>query len=381
MLNAYEKYICALDTTSKLRKLPVGPTLGQNIFTDFASNDYLGMSKNLEVISAAQDAAKEFGVGATGSRLLTGNLALFETLEAKIAQDKGSETCLLFNSGFQANYSVLATLLDESTLGAKPLVFFDKYNHSSLYQGVWQSGAEVLRFKHNSLSHLTDLLERYKQVDRPKFIVTESLFGMDGDLAPLKEIAELCRKHKALLYIDEAHATGIFGPQGLGLACEFGADNFPLVIMGTFSKALGGSGAYLCCSHLIKKYLINKAPGFIYTTAPSPLSMAAASKAWDLMKTMDLERQRILNLADTLRNELKKLDFEVGDSNSHIIPIRMANENQAVAAKNLLCEAGVLVSAIRPPTVPIGTSRLRIALSINHSARDIERLLKGLQKL
>ncbi|MEI8026755.1 MAG: 8-amino-7-oxononanoate synthase [Pseudomonadota bacterium] len=381
MLNAYEKYICALDTTSKLRKLPVGPTLGKHIFTDFASNDYLGMSKNPDVISAAQDAAKEFGVGATGSRLLTGNLSLFETLEAKIAQDKGSEACLLFNSGFQANHSVLATLLDESTLGAKPLVFFDKYNHSSLYQGVWQSGAEILRFKHNSLSHLTDLLERYKHIDRPKFIVTESVFGMDGDLAPLAEIADLCRNHNALLYIDEAHATGIFGPQGLGLACQLNTQDIPLVIMGTFSKALGGSGAYLCCSHTVKQYLLNKAPGFIYSTAPSPISMAAASKAWDLMKGMNGERKKILGLADKLRRELKELDLDSGSSKSHIIPIRMANENQAVAAKNILLEAGVLVSAIRPPTVPVGTSRLRVALTVNHTDRDIERLLKGLHTL
>ena len=381
MLNAYEKYISALDTTSKLRKLPVGPTLGQYISADFASNDYLGMSKNPEVIAAAQEAAKVFGVGATGSRLLTGNISLFEALETKIAQDKGSETCLLFNSGFQANHSVLATLLDESTLGARALVFFDKYNHSSLYQGAWQSGAEILRFRHNSLSHLTDLLERYRHIDRPKFVVTESLFGMDGDLAPLAEIADLCRIHNALLYVDEAHATGIFGNGGLGLACELNTRDLPLVIMGTFSKALGGSGAYLCCSHTVKKYLINKAPGFIYSTAPSPISMAAASKAWDLMKDMNGERQRILDLADTLRKELKGLDFDSGNSESHIVPIPMANEDRALAAKNILFEAGVLVSAIRPPTVPVGTSRLRVALSVNHSDRDIQCLLKGLRTL
>ncbi len=381
MLNAYEKYISALDTTSKLRKLPVGPTLGQYISADFASNDYLGMSKNPEVIAAAQEAAKVFGVGATGSRLLTGNISLFEALETKIAQDKGSETCLLFNSGFQANHSVLATLLDESTLGARALVFFDKYNHSSLYQGAWQSGAEILRFRHNSLSHLTDLLERYRHIDRPKFVVTESLFGMDGDLAPLAEIANLCRIHNALLYVDEAHATGIFGNGGLGLACELNTRDLPLVIMGTFSKALGGSGAYLCCSHTVKKYLINKAPGFIYSTAPSPISMAAASKAWDLMKDMNGERQRILDLADTLRKELKGLDFDSGNSESHIVPIPMANEDRALVAKNILFEAGVLVSAIRPPTVPVGTSRLRVALSVNHSDRDIQCLLKGLRTL
>jgi 8-amino-7-oxononanoate synthase len=204
---------------------------------------------------------------------------------------------------------------------------------------------------------------------------------MDGDLAPLTELATLSKEHNALLYIDEAHATGVFGNQGLGLAGKHLGEDFPLVTMGTFSKALGGSGAYVCSSHSIKKYLINKASGFIYSTAPSPIAMAAASKAWDLMKPMTLERQRILKLAEGLRCELKDLDFDTGSSNSHIIPIKMAHEDQAMAAKNILLQAGVSVSAIRPPTVPIGTSRLRVALTAMHSEMDMERLLKGLKKL
>jgi 8-amino-7-oxononanoate synthase len=391
MLTAYEKYISALDTTSKLRKLPEGPDPALGKFIDFASNDYLGMSQNREVIAAAKAAADTFGVGATGSRLLSGNLSIFGELEAKIARDKGSEACLLFNSGFQANYSSLASLLDEKTLGSKAIVFFDKLNHSSLYQGVWQSGAELLRFRHNSLTHLSDLLEKYRHSNRPKFIITESLFGMDGDLAPLEGIALLAKLHGALLYIDEAHATGLFGPQGLGLGGSIfmskmealPKEESPLkfIIMGTFSKALGGSGAYLCCSHTIKNYLINKASGFIYSTAPSPISMAAASSAWELMKSMDLERKKILGLALSLREKLKSLDFDCGSSESHIVPIIMNDEARTIKAKQILFERGVIVSAIRPPTVPMGTSRLRVALNTNHGEEDIEHLVEGLKNL
>ncbi|WP_341790637.1 8-amino-7-oxononanoate synthase [Rickettsia endosymbiont of Polydrusus tereticollis] len=381
MYELYKQYLSTLHNTGKYRKLPELEYLDQKTYVNFSTNDYLALSHHPCVIKAAKLALDSYGVGATGSRLLSGNNKLFESLENKIAQDKETEAALIFNSGFQTNFSVLSSLLDSKILGTKALVFFDKLNHSSLYQAVFLSGAELIRYHHNDIEHLSSLLNKYENDQKPKFIVTETIFGMDGDILPIHEIISLAEKHRAFLYLDEAHATGIIGHYGYGLSTTVNMKHIPHLIMGTFSKALGGSGGYIACSQILKDYLINKAPGFIYSTASSPMVIGAASKAWDMIKDFEEERNYLFSLGATLRAGLTNLGLDIGLSSSHIIPIILGTEELAIKAKENLLQNRVIASCIRPPTVPPGSSRIRIALNISHKEQDIVQLLKVLKTL
>lgn len=381
MYELYKQYLSTLHNTGKYRKLPELEYLDQKTYVNFSTNDYLALSHHPCVIKAAKLALDSYGVGATGSRLLSGNNKLFESLENKIAQDKETEAALIFNSGFQTNFSVLSSLLDSKVLGTKALVFFDKLNHSSLYQAVFLSGAELIRYHHNDIEHLSSLLNKHENDQKPKFIVTETIFGMDGDILPIHEIVSLAEKHRAFLYLDEAHATGIIGHYGHGLSTTVNMKHIPHLIMGTFSKALGASGGYIACSQILKDYLINKAPGFIYSTASSPMVIGAASKAWDMIKDFEEERNYLFSLGATLRAGLTNLGFDIGLSSSHIIPIILGTEELAIKAKENLLQNRVIASCIRPPTVPPGSSRIRIALNISHKEQDIEQLIKVLKTL
>lgn len=348
---------------------------------DFSSNDYLNLRSNKELLEAAYSYALEDGFGSTGSRLLSGNRLLFEQFEETIAHDKKCEAALLFSSGFQANSSALATLCDKKVLKKPALLFFDKYVHSSLYQGAFLSDAHLVRFRHNDMADLSRLLDQYKEDSSVKIIVTESVFGMDGDRAPLSEIVTLAKEHNALLYLDEAHATGVFGENGYGLSTSVDLSPISHVIMGTFSKALGGFGAYLATSQTIKDYLLNTCPGFIFSTALPPMVTAAAAWAWKKLPHLGKEREKLASLSSSTRNELQSLGFTTGASTTHIIPIILCTEERTLAAKTVLAEQNIQVSAVRPPTVPPGTSRLRIALTAAHTEEDINRLLTGVKKL
>ena len=209
MYRIYEKHLDTLQTTSKYRRLERMCQEGNLEVLDFSTNDYLNLSRHRDIVAAGEVASQRYGIGSTGSRLLSGNHKLFEEFEHVIAKDKKTDCSLIFNSGFQANISTLACILDEKVLNTKPLVFFDKLNHSSLYQGVFLSKAELKRYRHNDINNLESLLTEYQNDTRPKFIVTETVFGMDGDIAPLQEIAILAKKFNAFLYLDEAHATGV----------------------------------------------------------------------------------------------------------------------------------------------------------------------------
>lgn len=381
MYELYKKYLSDLKDTRKYRKLPVLFQKNQKSYLNFSTNDYLGLSRHPKILEVATYALQEYGIGATGSRLLSGNNELFESLEIKIAQDKRTEAALIFNSGFQANFSALSALLDPKVLGTKPLVFFDKLNHSSLYQAIFLSNPELIRYKHNDIDHLTSLLNKYKQDNRPKFIVTETIFGMDGDILPLQKIVTLSKQHTAFLYLDEAHATGIFGPRGYGLSTTVDLTNISCLIMGTFSKALGCSGGYIACNQIIKDYLINKAAGFIYSTANSPAVIGAASKAWDMIENLGTERKHLFSLSEILRNKLVDLEFNIGLSSSHIIPIILGSEELAIDLKEKLFHHRIIVSCIRPPTVLPGSSRIRIAVNTSHTEQDIDQLIKILKAL
>lgn len=377
----YRECLSTIKLLSKYRKLSNCGQGNKEAHIDFANNDYLCLSKNKYIIEASINACKKYGTGATGSRLLSGNIDFYSEFEQQIAKDKLCESSLIFSSGFQANATVLSSLLDRNVLKSQPIVFFDRLNHSSLYQAIFMSNPELCRYHHNDMNHLQFLLNKYRDDTRSKFIVTETVFGMDGDIAQLKEIERLCREHKAFLYLDESHATGVLGKNGYGLSSTINLKDIPYLIMGTFSKALGGSGGYVCCAQIIKDYLINKSPGFIYSTAPSPATVAAAFEAWDTVKSMYRERQSLICLSKYAMEEIKKLGLCTTNSTTHIISIILGDEDYCMESKQRLLNKGIKVSAIRSPTVPPGSSRLRIALNTKHTKSDIDYLVSTLKEL
>lgn len=381
LLRRYAEALETLDAQGLLRRLPsIDPATDRNGVLDFSGNDYMGLSTRPELVEAAAEAGRRYGAGSTGSRLLSGNTPLHEAFEARIAADKGAEAALIFASGYQTNAACISALLDKTILGAEPLVFADKLNHASMHLGCALAGAKQIRYRHLDLTHLQALLEKNSLETRPKIILSESVFGMDGDRADVAALQEMSLRHGALLYIDEAHATGVFGPRGYGL-CEAVALAPSTVVMGTMSKALGVSGGYLACARIVHDYLINKAGGFIFSTAPAPILVGAGLKAWELLPGLGAERAALLAKAETLRQGLLGMGFDPGASTTHIIPVLLGSPERTLAAKNALAAKGILVSAVRPPTVPQGTSRLRIGLSASHTDADINRLLAALESL
>lgn len=346
---------------------------GGRTLIDFSSNDYLGLSRHPLLIERARDAAAKLGAGAGASRLVTGTTDLHLSVEAKIAAFKGTQAALLFASGWQANAAVLPAIL---AVAPDPLVFTDRAIHASLHSGIAAAGARQIRFRHNDLDHLETLLAARVEASGTRIIVTESVFSMDGDRVDVARLARIAAAHDAFVYLDEAHATGVLGPGGAGLSAGHpGA--FDLV-MGTFSKAMGGFGAYVAGSRLLCDYLVNACGGFVFTTAPPPAMLGAIDAALDLVPGMEAERQTLAGMAQEVRTRLRSLGFDSGASSTQIVPVIVGDAGRTLGLSARLDEAGVLAAAIRPPTVPPGTSRLRLALRATHAQADIDCMLDAI---
>ncbi len=345
--------------------------VGGRELVNFSSNDYLGLSRHPQVIERAREWAARWGAGSGASRLVTGHLDALSAVEEKIAAAKGVEAALVLASGWQCNVSALAALLDRSLWGAEPLVFADRLNHASLHMGCAVAGAKQNRFRHNDLSHLKDLLMRTAREPGPRIIVTESVFSMDGDVPDVDQLVAIAEEWNALLYLDEAHATGVLGVNGFGLSVGTHVD----VAMGTFSKAMGSFGAYVACSRAVKEWLINRASGFIYATALPPAVLGAMDASIDLVPTLGPARARLQAMAEHVRNRFHEAGLDTGASSTQIVPVILGEEERTLRVAARLEEEGLLGIAIRPPTVPNGTSRIRFALSAAHSDADIERLI------
>ncbi|MGJ0238945.1 aminotransferase class I/II-fold pyridoxal phosphate-dependent enzyme [Novosphingobium fluoreni] len=340
---------------------------------DFSSNDYLGLATHPLLTERAREWTQRHGTGSGASRLVTGTSAEVIALEHRIAAFKGTEAALIFGSGWQANAAAIPALL-AALPGAA--VFTDRLIHASMHAGLAISGTRQHRFRHNDLEHLAHLLASKGREAPARVILTESVFSMDGDVADIPALAALTREHDAILYVDEAHATGVLGPRGAGLSATVpgGVD----VIMGTFSKAIGSFGAYLAGSRALIDWFSNAASGFVFSTALPPGVLGAVDAALDLLPDLDSERAHLTSLADRLRRGLGELGLDHGASASQIVPAIIGPEDQAMALASKLEARGFLAAAIRPPTVPPGTSRLRIALRAAHSAADIDALLEGI---
>lgn len=346
------------------------------LMLNFSSNDYLGLAHHSALVERSNAWAAEWGVGSTASRLVCGTLDLHTQVERKIADAKGSEAALIFNSGFQGNFTILSALLDEKVWGRPVLAFCDKLNHASMHQGVQGAGVRQLRYRHNDLSHLESLLEKSADQEAVRFIITESIFSMDGDASDIDTLVALARRYGAFLYVDEAHATGMMGANGFGLCAGKDVD----FKMGTFSKAIGGFGAYIACSNLVREYLINRAEGFIYSTALPPAVLGAVDAAFDLIPDLDEERARVRAYADQLRECAASMGLDSAGSTSQIVPLVIGAEADTLTFAQKLYDQGIMGIAIRPPTVPANASRIRLAVSAAHQPSDIDDLCHAIKK-
>ena len=346
---------------------------------NFASNDYLALSQHPALIAAACDYAQQHGAGVAASRLVTGEHPAFGLLEARLAAAKNQPAALIMASGYQTNLTALAALADKEVQGRPVSILADRLAHHSLLQGALLSGARLMRFQHNDCGHLESLLRAQTAKGHACIIVTESVFGMDGDLADLAQIGALARNFDALLYVDEAHATGVFGSRGFGLCEDFSAQVD--VAMGTFGKALGGFGSYIACSTAIRTFLIQRCGGFVYSTGLPPAALGAIDAALALVPKLAAERAHLLGQAQSLREALRAQGWDCGASASQIIPVLIGGEAEALDLAAELERRGFLVPAIRPPTVPPGSSRLRLSLSAAHTTEDIDALIAALGEL
>jgi len=338
---------------------------------DFSSNDYLGLAGHPLLAERSAEWATRYGSGSGASRLVTGTFPEHLAIEERIARFKGAEAALLFPSGWQLNAAVLAALLKAAP---GTLLFTDRLIHGSLHAGA--GAHRQIRFRHNDLDHLEELLAEHADRDSPRLIVTESVFSMDGDRADLERLARIAGQHDAFLYLDEAHATGVLGPGGAGLS--HGIAGKVDLVMGTFSKAMGCFGGYVAGSRLLIDYLINACGGFIFSTAPPPAMLGAIDAALDLVPSMEEERARLQDHAAYLRSRLAENRIDTGASSTQIVPVVVGESGQALALSAALAAEGLLASAIRPPTVPQGTSRLRIALRASHTRGDVDQLVRAL---
>jgi 8-amino-7-oxononanoate synthase len=367
----------ALKSASLYRRLrsvagEQGPTLmvdGRAVL-NFSSNNYLGLANHPALREAAIDAIGRYGCGSGASRLISGNMTLHEELEIKLAQLKGTEAALVFNSGFQANTGIIPTLVGEGDV-----VFSDALNHASIIDGCRLSRAKVVVYKHCDAEQLEDSLKHAPRSSR-KLIVTESLFSMDGDEAPLKQIVELSEKYGAMTMVDEAHATGVYEPDGAGLISQLQLGERVLLQMGTLGKAMGGFGAYVAGSAALHELLINRCRSFIFTTSLPPAVMAMGVAALELIKHEPERRRLLRDNCARVRDGLARLGYSLGDSRSQILPLMIGDADECMRLSDRLLDRGVFAQGIRPPTVPPGTSRLRITLMATHTSDQIDRALE-----
>ena len=332
-----------------------------------ASNDYLGLAAHPRMKARAQEAAANWGTGAGASRLISGNTILLDELEDCLARFKDTEAALVFNTGYMANVGLL-----QAVAGPEDVIFSDELNHASIIDGCRLSRARVEVYPHRDTEALAALLKKCGHARR-RIIVTDGIFSMDGDLAPLPELAALARGCDATLIVDDAHGTAALGPTGRGALEHFGLAGSPdIIVMATLGKALGGFGAFVAGSRDLREYLINRARSFIFTTALPPSVVASAMEALQIVEDEPERRRRLLENAAFMHEGLKALGFNTLDSRTHIMPVLIGAPDKAVAMARRLFEEGIFIQAIRPPTVPQGASRLRITVMATHEGQDLE---------
>jgi 8-amino-7-oxononanoate synthase len=356
-----------------------GPT-GTSLIIDgrkalqFASNDYLGLANHPRLKAAAGEAVARYGAGAGSSRLVCGNLDLNRQLEEKVAQLKHKETALLYSTGYMANLGVITALAGEGDL-----IVSDEFNHASIVDACRLSRAQVMVYPHKRMDVLEQLLAGAGRFRR-RLIVTDGIFSMDGDMAPLPDLVTLAEQYACMLMVDDAHATGVLGPNGGGTGDHFGLAEKIDIAMGTFGKALGGFGAFVAGDRSLREFLINRSRPFMFTTGLPPSVIASAVAALAVVEEEPELRARLRENANRLRQGITQLGFSVAGGETQIIPLLVGDASLTMQMAALLLEEGVFIQGIRPPSVPQGTSRLRITVSAAHSPGEVAFALEALEK-
>ena len=339
---------------------------------NFCSNNYLGLADDPRLKQAAVASIEVEGMGSGASRLVCGNLSAHERLEKKIAAFKKTEKCIIFSTGYMANVGIISSLFDR-----EDVIFSDKLNHASIIDGILLSQAKMRRYPHKDITALEQMLKETSGYKK-KVIITDSVFSMDGDIAPLDRIVALAEKYDCLVMVDDAHALGVLGREGTGAVEHFDLQGKIDIQMGTLSKAVGSFGAYCCGSSFLIDFLINKARSFIYTTGMPPCVAAASLKGIEIIEQDPSLRERLWENTHFLTEKIKALGFDTLETETPIIPILIRDAAKTVEFSRRLFDKGIFVSAIRPPTVPPNTARLRVTVMATHLKEDLEYLLKEL---
>jgi len=350
-------------------------TVGGRSLLVFGSNNYLGLARHPRLLSAAQSALTQWGAGATGSRLTTGTTAHHAALERELARFKGTDAALFFPSGYQASVGAIPALVDRGDL-----ILSDALNHASLIDGCRLSRADIRVFRHCDVAHAAELLSDRKRFRRV-LLITDGVFSMDGDLAPLPALAALCQGADAWLMVDDAHGTGVLGNSGAGTVEYFGLQGRVAVQMGTASKALGAEGGFIAGPTELIEYLRNRARSFVFSTAPAPATVASVRAAVWLVRAEPERRDALQRNIRQLRGGLRERGIEVPEGVTPIIPVLIGGAAAAVQASALLEQDGFWIPAIRPPTVPDGTARLRVSVTAEHTSEQIERVVEALARV
>ncbi|MEW6409192.1 MAG: 8-amino-7-oxononanoate synthase [Nitrospirota bacterium] len=340
-----------------------------------SSNNYLGLANHPKLKKAAIEAVKEYGVGSGASRLISGNMRLHEELEERIARFKKTESALIFNSGYTANTGIIPAIVGEGDV-----IFSDELNHASIIDGCRLSKAEIKVYPHKDVNFLEDILKKENRTNK-RLIITDSVFSMDGDIAPLLELYRIAERYSAMLMVDEAHATGVLGDSGRGAVEYLGLEGKRIIQMGTLSKALGCFGGYIAGEKNLIRYLVNRARSFIYTTSLPPSVVASAIAAFDVIEEDPSIIRRLWRNRRLYVEGLKNLDMDIGETETPIVPIMVSKPDEAVVFAESLFERGIYAPAIRPPTVPSGKSRIRTTITAEHTEEDIKEALSIIEEV
>ena len=381
MLRDFKQEINNLETRHLRRQIRIAEspsdttiTIEGRQFISMASNNYLGLANHPAVNRAAIEAIEQWGVGAGAARLMSGTMTPHHQLEQDLARFKQVEAALTFGTGYTTNLGLIPAFIDRDGL-----ILADRYCHASLIEACRLAKAKLRVFHHNDVEHLEKLLKKRERTC-PTLVVTEGVFSMDGDLAPLPDLLTLCRQHEATLVIDDAHGTGVMGKNGRGTIEHFGLNPQDVIQMGTLSKAIGTSGGYVAGPASLREYLINTSKAFIYTTAQPPAIAAGASAAIRIIQDEPDRRERLWKNRGALHAALTDLGFQLTDTQSPILPIIVKSPERALEMSQALYEAGVYVPAIRPPTVPKHSSRLRLTVSSEHTQEQLDNVVRNLRE-
>ena len=381
LLDDLRAELAALDADNlhrvrRANELPCGPkmSVGGKELLSFCSNDYLGLAADPAIAKALLEGVVKFGTGSGASHLVSGHYAVHDELEARLAAFTGCERALYFTTGYMANVGVIPALV-----GRRDAIFADRLIHASLVDAALLSRATLTRYPHNDMAALETALQGSDA--RRKLIVTDGVFSMDGDIAPLAHMLRLAEQHDAWLLVDDAHGFGVLGPQGRGTLAEAGLQSWRIILIGTLGKAAGVAGAFAAGQADVIEWLLQKARTGIYTTASPPALAQALLTAIDLIEAGDFRRRRLSTLIDTFRRSLKLTRWQLLPSRTAIQPVVVGDNAEALRVAGALRDAGVIVPAIRPPTVPAGTARLRVSISARHEIEDLLRLADLLNAL